>query len=86
MSRLPFVELRTSELRSRQGVQAVVGVVVLNGRRLALSSVDLDDHPDDDTLRCATEEGTNLGPPSCHGSLTPLTRAEGARATPGRTS
>ena len=51
MSRLPFVELRSSELRSRNGAQAIVGVVVVNARRIALSSVDLDDHPDDDTLR-----------------------------------
>jgi len=52
MSRLPFVEIRTSELRSRNDVQVVVGVVMVNNRRVALCSAELDDHPDDDVLRC----------------------------------
>ena len=51
MSRLPFVELRATELRSRNGNQGIIGVVVVNNRRVGLGSIDLDDHPDDDTLR-----------------------------------
>jgi len=58
MSRLPFVEIRASELRSRNGVQVVVGIVMVNNRRVALCSAELDDHPDDDVLRCvASLEG-----------------------------